>query len=72
MVTIIVVLGLMLCVTLLVLGLAIWYIVSLRKITTVKSKEITLKEQEDERIKYEHFQGLMNYDANQAYNRGGR
>ena len=60
----------------LALGSAIGYIIGNNKvdkaIVTSKAREISLKEQEDERIKSEHFQGLMNYDANQAYNRGGR
>ena len=60
----------------LALSSAIGYIIGNNKvdkaIVTSKAREISLKEQEDERIKSEHFQGLMNYDANQAYNRGGR
>ena len=58
------------------LGSAIGYIIINHKvdkaIVTSKAREVSLKDQEDERIKSEHFQALMNYDANQAYNRGGR
>ncbi len=60
----------------LALGLAVGYIIGMDKtgknVAIIKAQEISLKEQEDERIKAEHFQALMNYDTNQAYNRGGR